>query len=209
MAPPASVEADALSRNDRFLVEVVEGWSLCPFARATRLSGQLAREVVLGHPSAEALSACAHRYDAGDAQIVLLILPELGPELAGDVRAFERFVEEVRRNYDRGGDPVFALAPFHPDTRFHTDTPARLVGLFRRAPDPTIQLVRFSALEAAKRRAPDGKFFFDGSPEAWNAIAARPERGLSQQITFDNHARTHARSDELVALLAALRPRRA
>ena len=41
-------EQAALARNDRFLVEVVEGWSLCPFARATRLAGQLAREVVFG-----------------------------------------------------------------------------------------------------------------------------------------------------------------
>jgi hypothetical protein len=193
-------EQAALARNDRFLVEVVEGWSLCPFARATRLAGQLAREVVFGE-DATTLAQRAHRHDAGGAQIVLLILPSW----TGDARAFERFVDEVRQTYDASKPAAFAMAPFHPDTAFHTDTPARLVGLFRRAPDPTIQLVRYTALDAARRRAPDGKFFFDGSPEAWKEIVARPERGVSEQIAYDNYQTASQRSDELVALLTDIR----
>ncbi len=200
----SGAEAAALARNDRFLVEVVEGWSLCPFARATRLSGQLAREVLLGQAEATQVSERAHRYDDDGAQIVLFILPGW----AGNPRAFERFVEEVRRHYEAGAEPAFAMAPFHPDSDFYTDTPSRMVGLFRRAPDPTIQLVRYTALEAARRHAPDGKFFFDGSPESWKAIAARPERGLSAQIACDNYERVGTRAGELVTLLGDIKQSR-
>ena len=42
-------------------------------------------------------------------------------------------------------------------------------------------------------------------PAAWAAIAARPERGLSDQITHDNFERLRDRADELAAKLAALR----
>jgi hypothetical protein len=79
------------------------------------------------------------------------------------------------------------------------------VGLFRRAPDPTLQLVRYTALDAARRRAPDGKFFFDGSPASWSRLAERPERGLSEQIAHENFERLAKTAHELALRLAALR----
>ena len=189
--------AAALSRNDRFLVEIVEGWSLCPYARATRLSEQLGREVLLDAPSPAEVAVRASSYEHHAAQIVLLILPDF----VGDARAFERYADECRKL----APAAFAIAPFHPQTAFHSDTPSRLVGLFRRAPDPTLQLVRFSALDAVRRRAPGGKFFFDGSAASWDELQGRPERGLSEQIAHDNWERVHERSEELALLLTALR----
>ncbi|MEO6952127.1 MAG: DUF1415 family protein [Polyangia bacterium] len=188
--------ADALARNDRFLVEIVEGWSLCPYARATRLSGQLGREVLLDSPPPAEVAVVASRYEHHAAQIVLVILPDF----SGDARAFERFTDECRKL----APDAFAIAPFHPTTTYHTDTPSRLVGLFRRSPDPTLQLVRFTALDAVRKRAPGGKFFFDGTSESWEAIKDRPERGLSEQIADDNWERTHTRAAELAELLAQL-----
>ena len=188
--------AAALARNDRFLVEIVEGWSLCPYARATRLSSQLGREVLLDSPTPAEVAVVASRYEHHAAQIVLVILPDL----AADVRAFERYTDECRKL----APDAFAIAPFHPATTYHTDTPSRLVGLFRRAPDPTLQLVRFTALDAVRKRAPGGKFFFDGTAASWETLKGRPERGLSAQIAYDNWERTHERADELAGLLAAL-----
>jgi len=201
--PDHDGEARALARNDRFLVEIVEALDVCPFARATRTGDRLAREVLfVDEPAAIASRVAA--YDAADGpQIVLLILPAF----FGDAYAFDRFVDDVRRIDEARRAPPFAMAPFHPDTPYRADTASRLVGLFRRAPDPTIQLVRFAALDAAKRRAPDGKFFFDGSAASWAALAARPERGLSDQITHGNFERLRDRADELAARLAALRER--
>lgn len=193
--------AAALARNDRFLVELVEAEGLCPYARATRLSGQLAREVLLGTPSAEALAERVAAHEAEDGgQIVLLILPDF----AGEARAFERLCEELRRVDAARRPAVFAMAPFHPGSSYGTESPARLVGLFRRSPDPTIQLVRFSALDAVRRRAPDGKYFFDGSAAAWQAMQERPERGVSEQIAHDNWERCKDRDAELVARAAAI-----
>ena len=189
--------AAALARNDRFLVEIVEGWSLCPYARTTRLSEQLGREVLLEAPMPAEVAVCASRWERHSAQIVLVILPDF----AGDARAFERYTDECRKL----APAAFAIAPFHPETAFHTDTPSRLVGLFRRAPDPTLQLVRFSALDAVRKRAPGGKFFFDGSATSWDQLKERPERGLSEQIAHDNWERIHKRTEALAKLLAALR----
>jgi hypothetical protein len=200
--PPDELrEAQALARNDRFLLEVVEGWSLCPYARGTRLSGQLAREVLLDAPTPAEVAARATTHEGGTASIVLLIFPDL---LVDDARAFERFADECRKHASR----CFAFAPFHPDTSFSNDTPSRLVGLFRRTPDPTLQLVRFAALDAARKRAPDGKFYFDGSSAAWDALSSRPERGLSEQIAHDNWSRAKDRTDELAGVLSGLRTAR-
>ncbi len=192
-------EAYFLARNERYLVEIVEAFDVCPYARSTRNNGQLAREVLLGAPSVEEVAARARAHEHGGAPIVLLILPDF----AGDATAFERHVDAVRRA--ERVSTTFAMAPFHPLTSYATDTPSRLVGLFRRSPDPTIQLVRYSALEAVKKRAPDGKFFFDGSAASWAAIAARPERGVSEQITYANFERLRERAADLEAKLASLR----
>ena len=190
----------ALRRNDRFLIDIVEAFSLCPFARGTRTTDKLAREVIEEPLDPPALTAYVRKYDDAAADIILLILPTY----AGAPKAFERYLDELRRADEAVRPPLFAMAPFHPQTVYHTDTPQRMVGLFRRSPDPTIQLVRFTAIDSAKRRAPDGKFFFDGTEASWAAIAARPIRGLSEQITLDNFTRLRARADELAAKLASI-----
>jgi len=196
----AALVSAALARNDRFLVEIVEAHGICPFARGTRTSGRLHREVVLS-TNVAVLTERVGALDAVEADIALLLLPTF----SGDPRALERLITEVRAADETRRPPPFALAPFHPETPFDTTTPSRLVGLFRRSPDPTIQLVRFAALDAARRRAPDGKFFFDGSAAAWAALAARPERGLSEQISHDNFERLREAAPALAQRLHNLR----
>ena len=86
-------------------------------------------------------------------------------------------------------DRVLA-AVFHPETPYQLTTPAQAVGFFRRAPDPTLQLVRVAALEQV--RGPgnrDGKFMFDFSAEAWAELKKREHRlPTSERIARDNHA---------------------
>ena len=76
---------------------------------------------------------------------------------------------------------------FHPDAPYELATPAQAVGLFRRAPDPTLQLVRQSVLQAV--RGADGKMLFDFSAAAWAALKKREHRlPASERIARDNHA---------------------
>lgn len=87
----------------------------------------------------------------------------------------------------RSAHPEFVAAVFHPDTAYDLASPAQAVGLFRRAPDPTLQLVRVSALDAV--RGTSGKFMFDFSPAAWAELKKREHRlPTSERIARDNHA---------------------
>src|SRR5262249_2022164 len=79
---------------------------------------------------------------------------------------------------------------FHPDGRYGMDSPQKMIMFFRRSPDPTIQLVRFSALDAVKRGdGPGGKFLFDWSARGWAELARRAEeQGISERIAERNPA---------------------
>lgn len=192
--------------NERYLVEVVEAFGLCPFARATRLGGGLDRRVMLqvGEEMEPALEALGQMEGAAKTVIGLLIFPRFG----GGVDDFERFVGELRRADEARthGKAPFAMAMFHPDVAFGVESPRRMVTLFRRAPDPTIQLVRFSVLDAAKGAA-SGKFLFDYSAAALAELARRAETvPLSERIAADNFATLQSAGiAQFIALLDDLR----
>ena len=68
------------------------------------------------------------------------------PRVVHSVAAWVRFAVEVRR----AGGP-FLIAAFHPQPRGSDAAPANaaeLVSLIRRTPDPTLQLVRASLIDA-------------------------------------------------------------
>jgi hypothetical protein len=151
-----------LRLNERYLTEVVERFEFCPFARGARLAGEVQRVVVLEREEPAALDAAVRAIEelqrVPKTVIGLLIFPRLvlpdGPD------AFDRFTNAVREQDLALRRPApFALAAFHPDGRYHVDTRERLVMLLRRSPDPTIQLVRFSALESLKGAQPANKKF--------------------------------------------------
>lgn len=117
-----------------------------------------------------------------ETQVAVLIYPrlELGPD------AFDRHVSALRER--AGAACPFAMAMFHPEAPYGTDTPQRLVMFLRRSPDPTIQLVRFSALDAVRTASPGGKFLFDFSAAGWATLHKRGDApGISERIARDNY----------------------
>jgi hypothetical protein len=177
---------EALRLNARYLDEVVERFDFCPYARGARAAGQVARTVILdAHPTAATVKAVnAIPVHAARAETVIALL--IFPRLALDPDAFDRFVNEVRSHEAR---PAFALAAFHPQAAYGVDTPAKLVMLLRRAPDPTIQLVRFSALDAVKGSHADAnkKFLFQWNASAFAELEKRGvERSPSEKIAQAN-----------------------
>jgi hypothetical protein len=186
---------EALRINLRYLVEIIERFDLCPWARGAREEGAVSRRVLLGVERGalvEGVVAAHEEWAAAPRTLIgLVILPDLHPdEPAGlAAEAFDALVEEARVALAAraGGRPAFALAPFHPSAPYRTERPEQMVPLFRRAPDPTIQMVRFSALDAVKQRS--GKFLFDGSLAAFAELerrAAHPP--VSERIARDNFA---------------------
>jgi hypothetical protein len=96
-------------------------------------------------------------------------------------------------------------AVFHPDTPYDAATPAQAVGFFRRAPDPTLQLVRASVLDRVRGSA-SGKFLFDFSAEAWAELRRREQRlPTSERIARDNHRLLGERLAELEAIYDDIR----
>lgn len=188
-----SLEAEVLRINLRYLVEVIERFDLCPWARGAREEGAVERRVLLDASRAQLVDGIVTTSEEWAARprtlIGLLILPGLHPDEPGglDADGFEDLVNDARRVMTKraGGRPAFALAPFHPASPYRSDRPEQMVPLFRRAPDPTIQLVRFSALDAVKQRS--GKFLFDGSA----AALAELERRAAQPPVSDRIAQTN------------------
>ncbi len=159
----------ALARNDRYVREFVEAFNLCPYAKRTRETGRLHREVLLeegcapGSPpfdaAAEALDHTFQRIEsmpADTVDVALVILPVLAPALAQGLeagRAFEALVSAARKHMQArhpGGDSPFYCVAFHPDFAEDTADEHRAVRFIRRSPDPTVQLVRASVLRAVR-----------------------------------------------------------
>jgi hypothetical protein len=141
---PATLEDEALRLNARYVEEVVIGWDLCPWAARAWRDGEVARRVFpLPRPEAGAVAAFVGEIAADPrCSIGLAIFPRVTLSVA----AWDRFAEEVRRA--RG---PFLVAAFHPQPRGAGGAPANateLVALVRRAPDPTLQLVRASLIDA-------------------------------------------------------------
>jgi hypothetical protein len=159
--PP--IPAEVVHRiHDRYLVEVVEGLGLCPFARRSRELGRVHRPLmgVKGdtpgpHHCAEALGGIVREH--ADAEIVLLTFVDLEHRF-DDPSAFDRFVVDVRDAYAQLDAPLFFMVGFHPELPVPDEGSRRLtkdtlVALIRRAPDPVIQCVRADVLERARSQA--------------------------------------------------------
>jgi hypothetical protein len=150
----ADVAAAALARNDRYLVEIVEHFELCPYARRCRETGGLERRVLLQTAPDAALlrdalaELCGPAFD--HVEVALLILPQLAVTPSG----LERFASQLREVAASVATPaVYHLVAFHPEGPADATGPHRLVPFLRRSPDPTIQLVRASLLDRV--RGPD------------------------------------------------------
>lgn len=153
-------EAERLYR--RYQIEVVEACNLCPWAARARLAGKTATRVVLEVESNNAsLLALVDELEADSrVEVALLILPrlDLGP------RAFDSFVARLRDD-DAARRPLgtipFMLAAFHPEALPDVEDAERLIPFLRRTPDPTIQLIRSSAVDAVRRGTPQGTQLVD------------------------------------------------
>ena len=148
--------------HDRYLVEVVEGLNLCPFARRCRELGRVHRPIFWPDEDtmpalqpAQALAAVTNEHP--DAEIVLLTFV-VGPTHPWqDASTFDQFARSVQDAYHRHfADPRFYMVSFHPCSGLQGPskvTVDSLVPLLRRTPDPVIQCVRGEVLDAARAQA--------------------------------------------------------
>ncbi len=175
----------------RYAREAVEGLGFCPWAQAAREQGRTQLRVVFGREPqlTAALAAVTEIAEQPQIDIGLLIFPEL--EL--DRLPFAHFVAELRAADAAQrpiGEAALAMADFHPNARADQSTPERLVPFVRSAPDPTIQLVRRSALDAVRMTDTQGTSFIEPSRLSLaQLVAAQTPAPLATRIARQN-ART-------------------
>lgn len=173
-----ALEREARRIYARYATEFVEALSLCPWATRARQDGHVEVEVVLSDtPDVDAaLVAFEKLTDTSSVEVGLVVFPRLDV----DRRAFESFVSRLRERdaARQGGSPAMAAAAFHPDARADLTSAARLVPFIRRSPDPTIQLVRLSVLDAVRRPRDMGTAFLDPSSIDLRSFIATPAKPL-------------------------------
>ena len=191
----------ALARNDRYILEFVEALNLCPYAKRCRETGKLHRQVVFGRlDEALAAAAAVEGLPADSVEVALLILPGF----TGGARAFDDLCHGVR---DALRD--FFCVAFHPELPEDLADEHRAVAFIRRTPDPTLQLVRASVLQAVRGTRTGGSTFVDTSKLTLaELMAVQSPLGVSEKIALANLAALRREGAASVrARLAAFRRR--
>jgi hypothetical protein len=186
--------------HDRYLIEVVEGLGLCPFARKCRETARLQRPIFHVHEGGPTAAECADRLGEiavahPEAEVVLMtfVVPE-GHALS-DPGGFERFQRVFREQVDQRGPVRFYLAGFHPRARSPLTTlqPHSLAPLLRRTPDPVIQCVRADLLDRVREDPGRLSRLIESEPdyEIRAMLAASLSTGsqLSDDIALQNFVR--------------------
>jgi len=158
----AALRREAIRLYRRYQTEIVEALKLCPWAERAREDGRVREHVLLtatldAEPVLAAIAALAND-DSVDIGLLLF------PRLSVGSEEFERFVSSlVTRDAERRelGTAPFAMAAFHPGGRADLSDPERTIPFLRRTPDPTIQLVRYEALERVREGFNEGTQFID------------------------------------------------
>ena len=171
----------------RYLVEVVEAFGLCPWAKEARTKGRINMHVTLVTASDPTVllaevDACMH---APETEIGMLICPLL-PVTA---KQFQHVTAELRNADEQRrprGEARIAIADFHPIAAFDLTTPERLVPFLRRAPDPMLQIVRTDVLARVRRSQDHGTSYFDPSMLGSLEQLSAPAPSLAERIARAN-----------------------
>jgi len=194
-----SRSAEVLRILDRYLIEVVERYELCPWARAARLGSEIAADVLWGAPSeADWVAAASALLARPAARVAMVVAPELAVAPA-ELRAIR---DRVAARLAHAG-----VADFHPDAALDLATPARLVPFLRRSPDPLLQLVPLALLDAV--RAPPPPADRARQAQLLGGRGEPPRPGAVERIAAANHATVARHAADIAAALDAIAADRA
>lgn len=208
MDPDAALEAEALRIYRRYMVEFVEAYGMCPWAERARKEGNVDERVVLSAdavtgPALEAVSALSRDEEV---HVGLVIFPRLALERADFERFVARLREEDAERWENKSPPM-AMAAFHPDSPVDLENPSRAVLFVRRSPDPTIQLVRRSILDAVRRPEDQGTGYVDPSNVDFASFMAKPSKPLLHELVAETNLETIHREgvERILALFEDIR----
>lgn len=179
---------------ERYLVEIVEMYDLCPWARMARQKSELGLEVLWGTPTLDAWIAAAQAALARPKTRVAMVI---APELVIEPAALHRISGEIAAKITSAG-----VADFHPQAALDLATPARLVPYLRRSPDPLIQLVPFSVLDAVRGPPSDATRVHQAG--MLGGIAEPPKPDAAERVAAVNHETVRGAHERISATLDAI-----
>lgn len=199
MLPPPTVggslrdhpEAEAFAQvvqqvHHRYANEVVGAFRLCPFMQDPaqdygRFCVMLEREPTV--------ATAVELLVGADEPLAHLVYPLISMESTD----FERFGSALHKAAARAIDPAPVHAVFHPRMAGDATTPARLVGLVRRAPDPFVQFVPEGLQKG-------GTVFADlSSFDATKWMSQKEKKTLRQRVSDEDIARIEALQRDIKA----------
>lgn len=187
--------AEVIRIFERYLVEVVERYELCPWAKGSREGGEVAVEVVWGTPPLEAWVAAAEELLARPAtRVAMVIAPEL-TITPSDLHAVRgRVALRI---------PTAGVAEFHPDAALDLSTPPKLVPFVRRSPDPLLQLVPLAILDQVRGAPPAASL--QEQAQILGGVAQPPRPDVAARIAQANHTRLRETHGDFTRVLQAIR----
>lgn len=166
---------EAIRLHHRYQSELIERFSVCPWAKSARVEGRTRAHVVLeSEVDLGSLSPLVDTWaEDGQAEVGFIIAPRFD----GDHAAFTELAQAVGALRA----DVFLSAAFHPIAPVVGGT----IHFLRQSPDPTVQLVRRSRLDAI--RAEDPPHYTDIFQLSLRELeAAAPLRTIAASVLVRN-----------------------
>jgi len=185
-------DAEVRRLLDRYVVEVVETYNLCPWARAARTGAEISVAVLWGErPSIdEWVETALELLSRPTTRVAMIAAPECS--LTPDKLRVDR--EQVARRTEMAG-----VADFHPDAELDMATPARLVPFVRRTPDPLLQFVPLKILDSV--RAHSAPPTLSEQALALGGIAYTGWEDIGDRIAETNHERVQLDGEAMTRVL--------
>jgi len=144
MTQDDALRREALRLHERYHRELIERFSVCPWARPARAGGRTRAHVVTeASCSPEELAPVLARWaDDETVEVAFVIVPRF----TAGADAFSDWVTSIGEQKKN----VFLTAPFHPDAPASSGS----IHFLRQTPDPTVQFVRRTRLEEIRAQDP-------------------------------------------------------
>ncbi len=160
----ADLAAEAVRLHKRYLLEIVEELGFCPWAKRARVTNRIRHQASLATSREDAARETEDAIQRWTAEAEVEVGFVLFPRLEIARLAFDELTAQINKNEAARhpiGEAPFVMAAFHPDARPDTATGERLIPFLRRTPDPSLQLVRVSVLDAVRANTPQGTRLVD------------------------------------------------
>ncbi|MGF1697979.1 DUF1415 domain-containing protein [Vibrio lamellibrachiae] len=148
----------AEKQTEQWLVDVIVGLNLCPFAHKPNKNKQIKIAVTPATTEEKLLEFILDEFqildskDPKELETTLVVIPDMLQDFM-DYNFFLDWVDGLIKQQDYEG--IYQVATFHPNYYFHGTQPEDTENLTNRSPYPTLHLIREESMEKALKHYPN------------------------------------------------------